>query len=249
MSSTFDSFHNIMSQTSSRQDLRLCAGQKSFGLRKALSSLSFDFSSNIGTWWYSDNRSNSFDIYKKHDKVPKKMHRNIRNWLSAHQQAEGGSGPKAAKDSKDANAAMASPAEVKQKWRKEQIDNQRKMVLAIDSTWRIAQIQCAWCGWLSKRSRALCSQWQPRWFELRRELDPRTRAVLQYQGSDGALKRLSIVAARRDGRCEETGWAQISVAVSERLHRVLLSASSAHIVDALLSRIASIVKDGDSRWC
>ena len=144
----------------------------------------------------------------------------------------------------------STPVEVKNKWRQQQVATQQVTALSINATWRKDQIQSVWSGWLHKKGRGISGQWQQRWFELRRELDSAhgdDTTILQYQGNNGVFKRLVIVGARQEGRCKETGWARISVAVAGRRWRVHLALSSAHEADMLLTRISSMIVPATSR--
>ena len=142
-----------------------------------------------------------------------------------------------------------SPVEVKEKWR-QQVATQQTTSQFLKETWRQDQIQSVWSGWLHKKGRGLSGQWQQRWFELRRELDSahgEDTTVLQYKGNSGIFKRLVIVGARQEGRCKETGWALISVAVAGGRWRVHLALSSAHDADMLLTLITSMIMPATSR--
>ena len=145
----------------------------------------------------------------------------------------------------------STPLEVKKKWRQQQVATHQMTALLITATCRKDQFQ-VWSGWLHKKGRGMFGQWQQRWFELRRELDSAhgdDTAILQYQGNNGVLKRLVIVGARQEGRCKETGWARISVAVAGGRWRVHLALSSAHEADMLLTRISSMLGSSRAEWC
>ena len=147
-------------------------------------------------------------------------------------------------------------AEVKRRWRKEQIANQQKMCSQVNATWRRNQIQCMWCGWMKKKSRGIAAQWHSRWFELVQDLIGGSSsrvysAILQYEnfgeaGSIKQLKRLKILDARREKTRDWPGWSCLSVAVAERKERVYLSMKWEGEVDALLSRIGSILALSES---
>ena len=148
-------------------------------------------------------------------------------------------------------ASNTSAAEVKRKWRQEQIVMQRNLNSTINSSWRKRQITSLWCGWLLKRSSGIVGRWQRRWFELRQEpgspcgsCEP--RAVLQYtgRGSDGgeAVKRLELVTARRICEHDHAGRAGVAVGIAGRSGRVLLAAETEWAAGELMSCIASILR-------
>ena len=142
-------------------------------------------------------------------------------------------------------------AEVKRKWRQQQISAQSKLNASVNSSWRKSQTSCVWCGWLSKRSSGILERWQPRWFELRQEPGSQwtsraaLRAVLQYtgRGRDGReeTKRLELVAARRICEHDSDGRVCLSVRVAGRTgHRVLAAGTEREARD-LLACVAAIL--------
>lgn len=143
------------------------------------------------------------------------------------------------------------PAEVKRRWRKEQVINQQKLRPHINSSWRRNQLECLWCGWIKKRSRGITAQWNLRWFELRQEpiggaSSSVYHAILQYESAASekakqAPKRLKIIDARPESVRSWDGWSCFSVAVVGRRDRILLAMKLGVEVDVLLSRIRSIL--------
>jgi hypothetical protein len=129
--------------------------------------------------------------------------------------------------------------------------NQQKLRPHINSSWRRSQLQCLWCGWINKRSRSITAQWNLRWFELRQEplgdaSSSVFSAILQYEnpaseGNKQTPKRLRIIDARPENARSWNGWSCLSVAVVGRKDRIFLSMKLGVEVDALLSRIRSIL--------
>jgi hypothetical protein len=154
-------------------------------------------------------------------------------------------------ESKSTQVSTETAAEVKRKWRQEQISLLRTINCSINSSWRKRQITVLWCGWLQKRSSGIVGRWQARWFELRQEPNPEdgagaNRAVLQYtgRGSSGSeeAKRLEITDARRDCGHDGAGRACLSVGAAGRGGRVLLGAVSDREAASLLSCIAFVMR-------
>ena len=111
--------------------------------------------------------------------------------------------------------------------------------------------ECVWRGWLHKRSSGIAGHWQKRWCEVRQEKarKARNKAILQYFGqvvsghsTSIASKRLTLVDAQRETQRDKKGRACLSVAVTERKVRILLSVSSASEADILVSDIRSALQ-------
>jgi hypothetical protein len=100
-------------------------------------------------------------------------------------------------------------ADVKQKWRSEQINNQRKFAAGIESSWRQKQI-ASWSGLMYKKSSSFfrVNTWNRRKFELRPEHNicyvsgiVLYRPVLHYYSSKGDVvieKNMVILNIRRE---------------------------------------------------
>ena len=135
-----------------------------------------------------------------------------------------------------------SDHEIKRKWRKQQIEHQRKFSRSIDTTWRLKQTE-AWCGWLLKRSSKLLDKWRCRWFELRpvdATCSSEKFVVLHSCRSfETGTKTFNVTAIQRDPSLDSQAGAVLSLTVLGRRDLVLLAAPTPDIAAELELKISS----------
>ncbi len=126
-----------------------------------------------------------------------------------------------------------SATEVKQRWRSEQINSQRKVSSNIDSSWRQKQV-ISWSGVLHKKCSSILSEtWQRRKFELhinQISSNNRRNPVLRYytqKANDVVEKRMMVFDVRRESNVSLGGSLRpcLSLKVEGRRSRLLLLAN------------------------